>query len=285
MIQPKYSPKEALEKIKLMMKYDSSKTLNENREIIFEQVTAGEASSIAEELWSHMAGDVETEDLNEVQDLLNTKVFGQTFKDGCLLSKVLEYYKGHQGSITWSWGSTYYTGGFMDDLMHSDEYGEPEFEDVKKDLMDSVNKELEGFCKKTSPTPKPDEDKKDDGKEVVKKGGGSGYKSTYTPCTPGKYVRGCKSEVVRKVQACLKQAPKHQTGNFGPITQGNLQKLGKGFENGFTDADVATICQTETVKKLGNDVESQTLGQDMASDTNIPSNPNQQGSTTKTGIN
>jgi hypothetical protein len=37
MIQPKYSPEEALEKIKLMMKYDSSKTLNENKETIFEQ--------------------------------------------------------------------------------------------------------------------------------------------------------------------------------------------------------------------------------------------------------
>ena len=119
----------------------------------------------------------------------------------------------------------------------------------------------------------------------VKKGGGT--KSTYTPCTPGKYVRGCKSEVVRKVQVCLKQAPKHQTGNFGPITQGNLQKLGKGFENGFTDADVATICQTEVKpeEKLGSDVENQTLGQNQNNvDSNTPSNPNQQDLTTKTGI-
>jgi hypothetical protein len=29
MVQPKYSPEEALERIKLMMNYDSSKTLNE----------------------------------------------------------------------------------------------------------------------------------------------------------------------------------------------------------------------------------------------------------------
>ena len=80
--------------------------------------------------------------------------------------------------------------------------------------------------------------KKDNGKSGGASGGAvvkGGTKSTYTPCTPGKYVRGCKSEVVKKVQVCLKQAPKHQTGNFGPITQANLQKLGKGFENGFTD--------------------------------------------------
>ena len=46
MIQPKYSPKEALERVKLMMKYDSSKTLTENEENIKPQIkedTAGAA--------------------------------------------------------------------------------------------------------------------------------------------------------------------------------------------------------------------------------------------------
>ena len=37
MVQPKYSPEEALNRVKLMMSYDMGKTLNENREIIFEQ--------------------------------------------------------------------------------------------------------------------------------------------------------------------------------------------------------------------------------------------------------
>jgi hypothetical protein len=37
MVQPQYNPQEALERVKLMMKYDTSKTLNENREIITEQ--------------------------------------------------------------------------------------------------------------------------------------------------------------------------------------------------------------------------------------------------------
>jgi hypothetical protein len=41
MVQPKYSPAEALERIKLMMEYDMSKTLNENKEIIFEQPSPG----------------------------------------------------------------------------------------------------------------------------------------------------------------------------------------------------------------------------------------------------
>ena len=40
MKQPEYSPLEALERIKLMMKYDMSKTLNENKEVISEQYAA-----------------------------------------------------------------------------------------------------------------------------------------------------------------------------------------------------------------------------------------------------
>ena len=39
MIQPKHSPTEALERIKLMMKYDSSKTLTENKVVITEQIS------------------------------------------------------------------------------------------------------------------------------------------------------------------------------------------------------------------------------------------------------
>jgi hypothetical protein len=37
MVQPKYSPEEALQRVKLMMGYDTKKTLKENNEIIFEQ--------------------------------------------------------------------------------------------------------------------------------------------------------------------------------------------------------------------------------------------------------
>lgn len=40
MVQPKYNPEEALQRVKLMMSYDSKKTLTENKEIIFEQQSA-----------------------------------------------------------------------------------------------------------------------------------------------------------------------------------------------------------------------------------------------------
>lgn len=77
-----------------------------------------------------------------------------------------------------------------------------------------------------------------DGKK--KTGGGSSYK----PCS-GKYTRGCKSDVIKQVQACLGMAAKHQTGNFGPLTQAKLAEVGKSYSSGFSDADVATICNKQ----------------------------------------
>jgi hypothetical protein len=47
MVQPKYSPEEALQRIKLMMEYDSSKTLDENKKVISEQVSLNTAGSTA----------------------------------------------------------------------------------------------------------------------------------------------------------------------------------------------------------------------------------------------
>jgi hypothetical protein len=46
MVQPKYSPKEALNKIKLMMSYDSSKTLTENVGIVKNKVQINEAAPV-----------------------------------------------------------------------------------------------------------------------------------------------------------------------------------------------------------------------------------------------
>lgn len=55
MVQPKYSPEEALQKIKLMMKYDSSKTLNENKQTINELDDTGR-SAVTGTLGSATAG-------------------------------------------------------------------------------------------------------------------------------------------------------------------------------------------------------------------------------------
>ena len=47
MVQPKHNPQEALERMKLMMKYDSSKTLTENVEVIKEQGGKGAVTTAA----------------------------------------------------------------------------------------------------------------------------------------------------------------------------------------------------------------------------------------------
>ena len=105
--------------------------------------------------------------------------------------------------------------------------------------------------------------------EVAKKSCGGGGKkktgggSSYKPCS-GTYTRGCKSSVVKQVQVCLGMVPKYHTGNFGPITQGELRKLGKGFENGFTDADIDKICaKKEPEKKDDFGTEIKTTSQDQ----------------------
>jgi hypothetical protein len=45
MVQPKYSPEEALQRIKLMMEYKTSKTLDENIQMISEQPSPGEVAA------------------------------------------------------------------------------------------------------------------------------------------------------------------------------------------------------------------------------------------------
>ena len=50
MVQPKYSPEEALQRIKLMMEYDSSKTLTENKKVIKEQSSSCQNSMTYSEL-------------------------------------------------------------------------------------------------------------------------------------------------------------------------------------------------------------------------------------------
>lgn len=57
MVQPKYSPQEALERIKLFMKYDSNKTLNENKKLISEQTDRNDPNyQLATAIWKTVGG-------------------------------------------------------------------------------------------------------------------------------------------------------------------------------------------------------------------------------------
>jgi hypothetical protein len=86
----------------------------------------------------------------------------------------------------------------------------------------------------------------EDQEKVKKKSdGGGGYKS----CS-GTYSKGCKSDVIAKVQGCLGLVT---DGKFGPKTQSALS--GKGFSS-FTDADVTKICSTTPKDEFDTQVDA-----------------------------
>ena len=241
MVQPQYSPQEALNKIKLMMNYDMSKTLNENKDIIFEQSLSNpkETSAIAYKIYKQFMGDVQSSDLQNVQDILTDEVFGKSYEDGsCLLNKVTSYIKSIKGGNL----SDYFTTlqsitaddtrnkTLMQLISMSTEENEPEFNDIKRKLITSINGEINGFCKtkkvaQPPVTPPKTEKPKTPGK------------SAYKPCS-GTYSYGCKSDVIAKVQGCLGLTP---DGKFGKKTKAALASKGV---TSFTDADVTKICSS-----------------------------------------
>lgn len=347
MVHPKYSPEEALQRVKLMMKYDSSKTLNENKETISEQLAtpavagaatgaalgagaaatglvsgtltgggmAGLATSVGlatgvmgtaaattglaivggaiglgllplvywfvtkdtgankvKKMFEMCSSDsakiaklprkLQDADFRSISDdiedaIVNDsygfqggtdeeKLFGAfkkleagTASDFCGLVK---YYNSHSDS-----------GDLFDDL-DGDIDAESEWKQIYRPIRNCVEDSLLTI-KDESPV-------KGDGKKTGivtgggKTGGGS-QKSKYSPCSPGKYVMNCKSDVVKQVQACLGMPSKYQTGNFGPITKGQLQSKFPNLANGFTDSDVAKICNKQVVNKpvVDNDIE------------------------------
>jgi hypothetical protein len=126
MVQPQYSPQEALERVKLMMKYDTSKTLNENREIIFEQsqscspaISDTELDRIVNEVWQTLdfmgtrfiqAVYVEeraSKVYNNINSLIGKKYFDDISKE-CVSAKAefLERFKAKSNQGDLIFGST-----------------------------------------------------------------------------------------------------------------------------------------------------------------------------------
>lgn len=275
MIQPKYSPEEALERIKLMMNYDTSKTLNENKEFIKQPLNeAGPLALLAAipaVVWGWTAvGAAVTSAIGtwmyNVQGGGDSFSKTQSFFAGCstnikdlkpTVSK--EEYRAAADSI--------YNAieGFGTDLdaiksalnsmptvadlcalnsWYSTQYG---------DLYDDLDSDIDGtdFTKYVWSAIAPkvadavdeletaiEEEETDGGTDGGTGGGTGGYKD----CS-GTYSYGCKSSVIAKVQGCLGGLV--QDGKFGPKTQAALKA--KGFES-FTDADVDKICGIDSIE-------------------------------------
>lgn len=299
MIQPKYSPEEALQRVKLMMGYDLKKSLRENKEIIFEQsndeITKNIAYSIDAAAWRHTFGapgeildavkkiktPIQFYNINAYLKSEKSKIkrsFGQIIpycftSNNDLNNKQLEEIKTHLESLGFKIDAKPITFNSKKGEIYPAVFkitGAPQPNNSKTisvteisqrqqninniycsvDLSTNIiknkysnyynNKPLDEFIKNQKVTPEEIEIAKKSCTKPVKS---NASKEVYTFCD-GVYKRKCKSSLIKKAQACLGMPEKYQTGNFGPITQGELKKKFPQFETQFTTDDVySTICK------------------------------------------
>lgn len=271
MIQPKYSPEEALERIKLMMKYDTSKTLNENVKSIKQPINefivpipfltnAAAAAAIGTWLYNVQGGGdsfaktriffegcstnmnelkptVSKEEYRAAADSIYNALAGVGTDEDAIKSAL----KSMPTVADLCALHSYYTrqyGDLYDDL-DSDIDGSDFLTYVWSAIAPQVA-DAEDEVKAAEEGETPDEDGDDEGDN---RGGG------YRDCS-GTYSYGCKSSVIAKVQGCLGGLV--TDGKFGPKTQAAL--TAKGFSS-FTDADVDKICNTTTNPSVDPDEE------------------------------
>jgi hypothetical protein len=246
MVQPKYSPEEALQRIKLMMEYDMSKTSDENKKVISEQSTNCENSieySTVRELADN-AGDLcykmmspitrmmrnGEERAQEILDAIKQVVGKNTYDDideTCVPAKgVFEkfFIIGTKGNISKGKPVSVQFNEIMNDSFIK--YYTPE-------AVRIINK-AKRIWENNLP-PKPDPNKPDPNKPVQPR---------YRDCGEGPFTKGCRTTPegpIGQVQACLKLV---QDGKFWNKTQAAL--VSKGYPNGFTKEDVKTICGNQT---------------------------------------
>jgi hypothetical protein len=272
MVQPKYSPEEALHRVKLMMGYDLKKTLKENVDNIptlNEQAEAcpnsipyADVKSLAEQTGKKAFNMTSTfarmgsgeEKAQFILDAIKQVVGKNTYDEideKCIPARGVfdRFFIRASKSLFGFSGGKNVTQTLSE--IAKDSYVKENFPEALRMIVraqtiwnDSSKAPISDTGGKLIPATGKTETTltgtTDTGKSKVTK------KSSYTPCVAGKYVRGCKSDVVKKVQACLDMPAKYHTGNFGPITQGELQKKFPDLAKGFTDADVTKIC-TKTV--------------------------------------
>ncbi len=270
MVQPKYSPEEALQRIKLMMEYDTSKTLNENVETIKQPINEiapllgfipmalpwligyGTAAAAGIGTWIY-----------NVQGGGDAFSKAQTFFAGCSSLdknlKPLQSKGDHREAADSIYNAIEGIGTDEDaikgaissmesvaDLCAMYKYYNKTYGDLYEDLDGDLDGE--SFRRYVWSAIAPIVDDAEENLKQAKKeeggGGGGGAKKGggtggYKSCS-GTYSKGCKSDTIAKVQGCLGLVT---DGKFGPKTLAALS--GKGFTT-FTDADVTKICEKTT---------------------------------------
>jgi hypothetical protein len=263
MKQPEYSPLEALERIKLMMKYDMSKTLNENKEVIkqpINEIAPLVIAGITIAPWIAAASAAAVASIGtwiyNVQGGGDSFSKTKSFFEGCsknikelkpTVSKS-EYraaadaiYNAIEGIGTTlpSIKSALDSMPTVADLCalnswYTTQYG---------DLYDDLDSDIDGsdFTKYVwsaiAPKVADAEDDLENTEKVKKSGTTKKTTTKYKPCS-GTYTQGCYSDVIKQVQGCLGGLV--TDGKFGPKTSEKLKAA--GFSGGFSDNDVDKIC-------------------------------------------
>ena len=277
MKQPEYSPLEALERIKLMMKYDMSKTLNENKQVIKEPINEWAPLVIpaitiaAPWLYATAAASVAAIGtwIYNVQGGGDSFSKTKSFFEGCsknmkdlkpTVSKS-EYraaadaiYNAIEGIGTTlpSIKSALDSMPTVADLCalnswYTTQYG---------DLYDDLDSDIDGsdFTKYVwsaiAPKVADAEDDLENTEKVKKSGTTKKTTTKYKPCS-GTYTQGCYSDVIKQVQGCLGGLV--TDGKFGPKTSEKLKTV--GLYGGFSDNDVKIICDKVESAVSGEEIE------------------------------
>jgi hypothetical protein len=264
MINEKYTPKEALERAKLLMSYDTKKTLTENKDSLNEQAWLIPAAIPVVTGW-----------LNDVLFAGETPAKVKTFFKGCSTLSGLKPTEGinFNSLATEMWDAGGNFGGY---LTNEDKIKEIflkfktpadlcEFSRIfsgkYRDLFYFLNNQLSGSDWRTyvwgpmydiiekTPIPSPVTPEPSPvtpvtpGPSPVTPGP---KKSKYTSCPETFPIKQtCKNNKIKEIQACLNMPTKYQTGNFGPITQGYLEKAGvSGTE--ITQDSYDKVCNKTT---------------------------------------
>jgi len=269
MVHPKYSPEEALERVKLMMKYDTSKTLNENKEsnkqLIKEFVPVVIAGLKIAAPW--VAGATVAAVTAVGTWIYNIQGGGdsfsktKTFFQGCSsLSanlKPTQDKSAHREAADSIYNAIQGLGTDEDairgaissmetvaDLCAMHNY----YNKTYGNLYDDLDNDIDGedfrryVWSAIAPIVEDAEEDLSKAEEENPEGGNAAGGSTgggYKDCS-GTYSYGCKSDAIKTVQGCLSLVT---DGKFGPKTQAALKA--KGFDS-FTDADVNKICSKTT---------------------------------------
>jgi hypothetical protein len=283
MVQPKYSPEEALQRIKLMMEYDTSKTLNENKQSIKHPINeigpaalipglaagttwAGIGAAAAPWAAPTIAGAALLYWLyDSVNNGMPTAAKVQSFFSSCSSQKLkpttsdseivsaaesinqaIEGLATDEDAIKSAISSMKNVG----DLCALKQKYDSRFGDLYEDLdgdIDGTDWKMYVWAPMQTIIEKSisEVDPEVEGK---KDEGTSSTGGGYKDCA-GSYSYGCKAGAIAKVQGCLGLVA---DGKFGPKTQAAL--TAKGFTS-FTDAEVDKICGKTTTPEVDSDEE------------------------------